>query len=198
MSQGENLGSLLISDGDIKIEVAKAVQRHVEGDLHVDLSGNSESRFCGDLQQVRRWRKRVVHGSYNRYSDDSDMTMVTRSYKEVVVGGVHQHASVEGESIIGGAYVANHIGLFMRITAFADFMAWGGWVEADAMRVELSMIGIRSYMGYAHAAVGKQILAGNLFDDWVNRTETFGSLNESHTMVTVLPSGPGAVTEQNV
>ena len=192
-----NDGNLLISDGDVKIEVAKAVQRHVDGDLHIDLKGSSESLFCGDLQTVRKWRKRVVHGSYKRHSGKSDMIMVTRKYKEVVVGGVHQHASVEGESIIGGAYVANHIGLFMRITAFADFMAWGGWAEVDAMRVELCMVGIRSYMGYAHAAIGKQILAGNLFDDWMNRTENFGSLNETHTKVTILPSGPGALTEQN-
>ncbi len=189
--------SVLISDGDVKIEVAKAIQRHVGGDLHIDLKGSSESLFCRDLQQVRKWRRRIVNGSYTRNSGKTDMTLCNHTYKEVVVGGVQQHATVEGESIIGGAYIANHIGLFMRITAFADFMAWGGWAEVDAIRVELCLVGIRSYMGYAHAAVGKQILAGNLFDDWVNRTENFGSLNETHTQVTILPSGPGAVTHQD-
>ena len=196
MSQNGFLSDVLISDGDIKVEVAKAVQRRVHGDHYIKLNGDSTSFFFYDLQKVRDWRYRVVHGDYKRISVKSDMLLVKRKYKEVVVGGVQQHASVEGESIIGGTYTCNQIGLFLRMTAFADFMAWGIWAEVDAVRVEMCMVGIRSYMGYAHAAIVKQVVALHLFDDWVARTEHYGTLNERHTKVTVLPSGPGALTQQ--
>lgn len=197
MSGKGYLSDKLVSSGDIKVEVGKAVQRRINGDLNIDLEGSSHSLYFHDLQEVRSWRDRVVHGSYDRISGHSEMMLVKKSYKEVVVGGVTQHASVEGESIIGGAYNANHIGLFLRMTAFADFMAWGGWAEADAVRVEMCMLGIRSYMGYAHKTMVKQVVAINLFDDWVNRIEKFGAFNQRHTKVTVLPSGPGALTQQD-
>ena len=196
MSQDGYLSEVLVSDGDIKVEVGKAVQRRIYGDLHIKLQGDSKSLFFYDLQQVRSMRYRVVHGNYDRRAVRSDMMLIKRKYKEVVVGGVHQHATVEGESIIGGTYTANHIGLFLRMTAFADSMVWGVWGEADAVRVEMCVFAIRSYMGYAHAAGAKMVVALNLFDDWVARTENFGTLNEKHSKVTVLPSGPGALTQQ--
>ena len=54
-------------------------------------------------------------------------------------------------------------------------MAWGGWVEADAIRCEIALLMIHSYIGYAHASVARLTLASRMVDDFVNKFEMFGS-----------------------
>jgi len=186
----------LVSEGDIRIEVAKAVLTSIGGDAGVELEGDSDSYFWYDLQVVRKLRSRIVHGNYDRHVGKAETALFKETYTERVNGGVFQHASVEAESIVGGAYSANYVGPFLRLTAFSDFMAWGGWAEADATRVELSSLAIRSYMGYTHAAGARVMMAYHLFDDWIQRTENFGSLTENHVEVTTT-GGPDAVVENH-
>ena len=186
----------LVSDGELRIEVAMAVVRSVGGDETVLLKGDRNSHFWQDVQMIRGRRTRTVRGDYHRRSVRSDLTMLDGKpgdYFEVVANGADQHATVEAESIVGGAYNANYVGPFMRMTAFSDFMVWGGWAEADVTRVEVCVMAIRAYMGYAHAAGVRVQMAGQLFDDWVKRTETFGSLVDQQGDAIVL-GGPGAVT----
>lgn len=190
----------LVSDGELRLEVAKAVVRNVGGNEQVLLRGGMRSHFFKDLLVSRgQNRTRVVHGDYHRESGKSDITMLDKGgdYSEVVAGGVHQHSTVEGESIVGGAYNANQVGPFLRLTAFCDFLAWGGWAEGDVVRVELCVLALRVYMGYAHATGQRTYMAGHLFDDWVNRVENFATFVDQQGQSTML-GGVGAVTQNEV
>jgi len=166
----------LVSSGELRLEIAKAISRTVDGDEEV-MVRESSWRMNSDFLVSRNERERTVQGKFERKCEHTDLTMIQGGdVREVVTGGVHQHASVEGESIVGGAYNANYVGSFMRITAFCDFLAWGLWTELDATRVEASMVALRVYMGYMHNVGVKMQMAGHIFDDWVQRTENFGIL----------------------
>lgn len=195
---GQFTRQVMITDGDIKVAVAKAVARHVDGDADIALE-ESHSTFWRDVQMVRAGRTRTVHGHYHRHAGKAEMFLVQKGgeYVERVAGGVYQHAQVEAESIVGGAYSANFVGGYMRIAAFADFMAWGGWAEADAVRMELSSVAIRSYMGYAHAVGARYVFAIHLIDDWIQRNEAFATLVDSYSEA-ITTGGPGAYTENAV
>ena len=196
ISTGQFRSEAMVSDGDLRLEVAKAVVRNVGGDEKVLLRGDRKSHFFKDLQVVRDSRQHTIHGDYERKSDQSELTMLQNNgdYFEVVAGGVHQHATLEAESIVGGAYNMNQVGIYLRMTAFCDFLAWGVWGEADVLRVEMSMYAIRAYMGYAHAVGHRLYMAGTLFDDWINRIENYGTFVDQQGDSTVL-GGVGAIVQ---
>ena len=86
-------------------------------------------------------------------------------------------ARISAESMVGAAYANTIAGAYLRFAAWVDMMAWGGWVEADMSRAELSLLMIRSHMGYAHAAGVRATVAARLVDDFQARTENFGTLS---------------------
>lgn len=189
----------LVSDGDLRLEVAKAVVHQVGRNEQVLLRNDKRSVFLDSLLISRGSSTHTVHGDYRRISEESDIIMLDKggSYSEVVAGGVDQHASVEGESMIGGVYTYSQVGPFTRMAAFCDFLAWGGWAEVDATRVELAVTAIRSYMGYVHGVGMRNLACGMLFDDWINRTENFGTFVDNQAEATIL-GGVGAVVQNEV
>ena len=50
-------------------------------------------------------------------------------------------------------------------------MAWGGWVEVDAIRCEIALLMVHSHIGYAHATVARLSLASRIVDDYINKTD---------------------------
>lgn len=197
MSSGQFRSEALVSDGELLVEVTKAVVHSVGQNETVRLHGDKRSHFLNNLQVSRNSRTQVVHGNYTRESWKSDITKLLGSYSEMVKGGVHQHASVEGESIVAGAYTYNQVGPCLRMIAFCDFMSWGVWGEVDVSRVELCQVAIRAYMGYGHVLSFRALMAHNLFDDWINRIENFGTFVDQQSSTVVL-GGPGAVTHSEM
>lgn len=211
IESGQYNEEVLITDGPLRTEVAKAFVSFIGGDSIIDLEEDSSQTYAHNLQILRSSRDRTVHGDYHRHAGP-DSFMITAgeysgaslvsgagkgSYHEVVGGGVHQHALVEAESIVGGSYSGNFVGPFLRLTAFADFMSWGGWVEVDAARVDTAHMSIRAYMGYGHIAQSRAMYAHHIFDHWKTRVEQMGSLTDNHSQA-VVTGGPAGYTENNV
>ena len=183
----------MVTESDVRIEVARTVERTISGDEHV-LVHNRQSHFRGNLHVGRGSRKRVVRGNYKQDTDKSDIISFKDSYSEKVHGGVFQQASLEAEHIIGGAYIGMWAGVVLRTCAWADFLAWGGWADADTTRIEIVGLSIRAYMDYSHAAGARITKALMLVDDWVLRTENIGTLIDNHGDAIKL-GGPGSGME---
>lgn len=69
--------------------------------------------------------------------------------------------------------------------------------EADAARVELSAVMLRSYVMYAHAAGLRFLGATTLVDEFTTRTENFGT-HTSAIASSVNLGGPGSGTVMEV
>ena len=163
----------LVSDAEMRIDVAKNYERTVLGDEDVQLK-SSVFGTNADMTFVRGARARSA-GNYEHVTNSDVMMTIGSSVNEVVGGGVHLMARISAESMIGGAYANTIAGAYLRFAAWVDMMAWGGWVEADMTRAELSLLMIRSHMGYAHAAGVRTTVAARLVDDFQTRTENFGT-----------------------
>lgn len=187
----------LVSNGELRLEVAKAIERTVMGSETI-MVREYATHIGGDWLEVRAESDRSVGGSLERKCDHSDLIMIKGGdIREVVNGGVHQHATVDGEAIVGGGYNGNQVGPFLRLTAFCDFLSWGMWLEADASRVEMAMLGLRAYMAYVHQVGLKSQLAAHFFDDWLQRTENIGVLVDNQGAATRM-GGVGSGTETHV
>lgn len=181
----------LISDADLRVEIAREIIRTVAGDEVVELNEKSvESQ--GEVTLNRLGRTRTVIGNYERNSHHhAEQFKIGATVTEKVYGGVELHAAAESEAIMAGSYVNNIAGPWLRLCAWSDFLCWGGWVEADISRVELSLVMIRAYMAVAHAVGARVNLHRVYIDDISNRVEQFGVFTDMTT--TVIDVGaPGA------
>ena len=168
-----------VSEADLRVDVARQVMRYTLKDDE-EIVGSKTEGTRGPLQIYRGGRTRTVLGNFTRRVD-GDETVQAGSLDERVHGGVDYKATIESEAMVAGAYVNTIAGAFLRICHWADYLAWGGWVEADVNRVELSAVMLRSYMHYAHAVGVRTMAASRLVDDFLLRTETFGTLTESYS-----------------
>lgn len=185
---------VLVSEGDLRLESAREVVRSVAGDEEVLLQEKS-LHARGDFSYVRGSRSVEVFGDYNRDTHEAELYPLTlASVRETVRGNVEYTAELEGESIMGGAYSGMVLGPYLRMAAWADFMAWGGWIEVDISRVEIAGVMIRAMALYNHAVGIRIVNTTNLVDDWQVRNETFSTLVDRMTSVTHV-GGPGAGTE---
>ena len=171
-----------------RIDVAAAYESMVLGDHEIELRSRREE-FRGSLTQSFGMRDRSVD-YLTRDCELHDTYMLTDLYRERF-HGMHKHMAVfAAEAMVGGTYVNTITGFYMRLGAWIDFMAWGAWVEADTVRIEIAALMIRSYMGYAHAAMARVCVASRLIDDLLWRNEYFGVFIDNCTSYTYL-SGPG-------
>ena len=183
-----------VSKVDLRVDLANHIQRYVSDDEQIHLREKSVlSR--GDLAEQFGSREQKVEGNYKRHVHGDDMIALQQGLiSEEVRGGVEINASLESEAIIGGAYAGVFAGPFLRISAWADFLCWGGWVEADATRTEIASLMIRAMTFYAHTAGARVTCAYNLMDDFVLRLENFGVFTDNH--ITVMHVGsPGSGLE---
>ena len=180
-------GERVVSDVELRVDVANSVSRYVAGDEDVELEADT-TRTPATATFYRGARTRVV-GSHQR-TTGRDETITAARIDETVHGGVHHKAKYSAEAIVGGAYVNTIAGPYLRAAGWVDFLAWGGWAEIDMIRADLALLMIRSHVGYAHAAGVRGTLASRLVDDFQNRTENFGMLLESGA-VYMDTGGPG-------
>ena len=183
----------LVSRADLRVDVASEVSRLIADDETTELEGDHTTHARGDYQIVRGRRSRRVGGRYERHVAHSDMFMLDGAVEEKAEGGVHLMATVDAEVIMGGAYVNTIAGAYVRVAGWADFLAWGGWLEADAVRVELALTMIRSHWFYAHAAGARVTNATGLVDDFTTRIESWGVLTNNQTTMTDAGSPGGGI-----
>lgn len=186
----------MVTDGDLRLEVARVFERAITGDEEV-LLRKRQAYFRGPLSIQRRNRTMEVRGNYHQDTGRAEIFSFTGTVSETVQGGVYQQASVEAEHIVGGAYTGVWNGMVVCLAAWSDYLAWGGWADTDASRIEIVALSIRAYMGYAHLAAMRIIKSTMFIDDWQMRTETFGTLIDNYTSATKL-GGPGSGTELHV
>ena len=162
----------LVSNAALRVDVAGTLSRLIGGDESVALNSRSV-HVRGDCEISRGQRRRRVDGTYERSVDEADLYVVGNVIEERVDGAVDAHASLESEIVVGGAYVNTIAGAYLRVAAWADFLAWGGWVEADLARVEIAGLMVRSHMAYGHVAGARLVCASAIVDDFTTRAESF-------------------------
>ena len=165
----------IVSDVDLRVDLAKTVSKVILDDETIDLD-TQETHVRGSLAVARGELDHEVTGNYLSTMHATETRMVTGKLKETVNGGVDLRAQLESETLMAGAYVNTLNGPYLRLCAWADFLAWGGWVEADLVRCEIAGAMIRAYWIYAHAVGARLLRAMILIDDFEKRLETFGVL----------------------
>ena len=179
---------VFFSDADLRTDVASRLERTIQGTETIEVD-QYEMCVRGDMLDIRGERERIVD-EYHRSTDNDEQVLAQDQLSETVEAGYEIRAALSAESMIGGAYAHTVVGPCLRLAGWCDFMAWGGWLEADIVRAEIASLMIRSHVGYAHAAGVRLTMASKLIDDLSTRTEQFGIFSDSGTNYT-LTSAPG-------
>ena len=166
-----------VTDLDRRYDTASRYERIVLGDDRVQLN-ELRTHIRGKITQQYGERSRSVR-RFKRTTDNQETLLVGSSYEETAHGPVTLTAKYSAEAIVGGAYINTISHAYLRIAGWIDCMAWGGWVEADAIRCEIALLMIHSYIGYAHATLARLTLASRMVDDCVNKNEMFAVLDDS-------------------
>lgn len=184
----------IVSDADLRLDVAKKISRVILDDERVDLDSRT-THVRGDATLSRGELDQQVTGHY-AIKLHGDSRIISDNVKEVVNGGVELRAQLESETLMAGAYVNTLTGPYLRLCAWADFLAWGGWMEADMVRLEIAGVMLRAYWIYAHAGVVRLTRALILVDDFEKRIETFGIFSDMHlTIMEARTPGSGDTLE---
>ena len=184
----------LVSDVDLHVDVAANFSRYVAGNEDIEVDTDTVVAR-GPMTITRGARTRHV-GAYKRSTYWEEMVAIGERYEETVHGGVHQKALFAAEAIVGGAYTNTIAGPYLRLAGWVDFLAWGGWAEVDVIRSEMSLLMIRSHIGYAHIAGVRATAASRLVDDFWNRTENFATLCDNTGAYNDVGAPGGGITNE--
>lgn len=185
-----------ITSIDLRLDVGEKIVRSGESESVV-LDGERSTHVYGDLSCMRGKRTTRVAGNYDRHTGRTEMIVLSGGQvSEEVRGNVDIRASFEYETIMGGSYLSTNVGPFMRLLAVSDLLAWGGWVDADMSRVEVAKFCMKCYFAYAHRTLSREVLSYHYLDDFMVRTETFGTLQDNTTLyVDAGEPGSGVTSE---
>ena len=184
----------LVTETDLRVDVANSLYRSVLGNETVD-TVTHDTHLRGDFAQIAGERDRAA-GSYERSTDNAETFVIDGSCTETVNGRMTVKAALAAESMVGGTYTNSITGAYLRLAAWCDQMAWGGWMEADLVRAEIAGVMIRSHVVLTHAALVRATFASRVVDDLANRVEKFDLMVPCHT--TYLSAGVpgGGVTNE--
>ena len=177
---------------DRRYDTASSYERIVLGDDRITLD-EMRTHIRGKVVQQVGERSRSAR-RFRRTTDNDETLLIGNRYEETAHGPVTLTARYSAEAIVGGAYINTISHAYLRIAGWIDCMAWGGWVEADAIRCEIALLMIHSYVGYAHATTVRLTLASRMVDDCVNKNEFYGVLDDSGVN-RVKAGGPGSGIE---
>ena len=176
---GRNLfrAETAVTNFDLRLDVAARMVRMSESEnMEVD---RREVKVFGGLSFQRGLREIVVEGNYRRNTHEVEMTSIKHGFiKDVVHGPTSEIFAMESESIMAGGYVSLNAGGCAKVLAVADQLCWGGWIEADGLRVFVSKIEFHSYFGVGHTAGARFTYGKNYIDDFLMRAEYFGNLQD--------------------
>ena len=185
----------LVSDADLRIDLAERVDRFVAGDASAELE-RARVHVRGDADERHGERDRHVAGKYERSVHRNDTFSVGEHYAERFEGGVEYRARVENQAIVGGAYAGVVAGACLRISGWVDYLGWGAWSEADAARIEIAGVMARSQLAHCHFAGARVVRATSLIDDFANRIENFSAGTETYgTAIHIGAPGSGVTLE---
>lgn len=183
-----------VTHADRRVDTASRLDRLALGNETIEVDSVA-THVRGHLSQRYAERDREA-GSYKRTTDNEEAFQVSTRFREAARGGYRIRAKFSAEAMIGGAYTQTVTSGYLRMAAWIDFMAWIGWLEVDAIRLELAACMVRSHIGYAHLAGVRMCIASRIVDDYTNRTEQHLILNESGvTFKSVGAPGGGTVNE---
>ena len=183
-----------VTHTDRRIDTASRLDRITLGDEAIEVD-SVVTHVRGYLSQRYSERDREA-GSYKRTTDNEEMVQVGTRFRERAHEGYRIRAKFSAEAMVGGAYTQTISGAYLRIAGWIDFMAWVGWFEVDAIKIELAAMMVRSHIGYAHAAVVRLCVASRIIDDYTLRTEKIELLSESGgTYQCIGAPGGGLVNE---
>ncbi len=186
---------VLVSEADLRVDAAARIDRGAAGDDDTKLE-DARTHVRGDASEHFGDRERHVAGKYERSVGGSDQFLVGERYEERLEGGVDYRASLESEAIVGGAYAGVVAGPCLRLSGWVDYLAWGGWAEADAARVEIAGVMVRSHLAYCHFAGARIVRASSLIDDFATRIENFAAGAETYgTAIHIGAPGSGVTLE---
>ena len=174
---------------DRRYDTSSRYERIVLGDDRITLD-EMRTHVRGKFTQQFGERSRTAR-RFERTTDNEETILVGSRFEETVHGPVTLTARYSAEAIVGGAYINTITHAYLRIAGWIDCMAWGGWIEADAIRCEIALLMVHSYIGYAHASLARLTLASRIVDDCVARTEYYGVLDQSGVNRVSL-GGPGS------
>ena len=168
----------LVTETDLRVDVANSLYRSVLGNETVD-TVTHDTHLRGDFVQMAGERDRTA-GSYERSTDNDETFVIDGSYSETVNGRMTVKAALSAESMVGGTYTNTISGAYLRLAAWCDQLVWGGWLEADLVRMEMAGVMIRSHVTFAHAALVRATFASRVVDDSVYRMEHFALMTPCH------------------
>ena len=163
---------------DMRVEAAKDIMRYIKDDDEVSLQDKT-MHARGDMAILRGSRSREVTGDYESRVKGNRNTTVKGTVSEQVTGEVRQNSPDGSQTIMAGGYFNFTRGPYVRLCAWADCLAWGGWCEVDVARLEIAAVMIRSYWAYGHAGIARITQARVFVDEFQTRTEQFGVTNDS-------------------
>lgn len=182
---------------DLRSEVASSIERMAQSE-DVELEGNLATKVGGQMTMMRGSRSVQVTGNHTRRTyghkrkGAKDLFAVSHAgIREEVNGGVDVREAREFEAILGGGYASQNVGPFVRVAGMWDTMCWGGWTQVDTARADIASLLVRSYSQYTHNAAVRVAAADMYFDDFVNRVEYFGTVNDNQAVQTE-GGGPGS------
>ena len=181
-----------VTELDRRYDTASRFERIVLGDDRIALD-EMRTHIRGKFTQQYGERSRTV-SRFKRTTDNDETFLVGSRYEETAHGRVTLTAKYSAEAIVGGAYINTITHAYLRIAGWIDCMAWGGWIEADAIRCEIALLMVHSYIGYAHASIARLTLASRIVEDCVTKTEYYGVLDDS-AVSRVEIGGPGSGIE---
>ena len=187
----------LITDADMRADTALIVNRYIAGDEIVTVKSSVLNAY--DAMRTNRRNRTRTAGTYELDSSGNDINLaVGAEIKETVHGGVMLTAALSSEAMIGGAYAHTiGAGAYLRLAAWTDLMAWGGWAEVDTTRIEIALLMIRSMVGYAHAAGMRVGVASRYIDDFQNRTMAVTQATLTGATYDEVGDPSGGVTNEN-
>lgn len=179
-----------ITSMDYRLDVAQKIEKFAESE-DIEIEDRVE-KYHWDLNCIRGSRNVEIEGNYNRDTQRGEIILLTNgAIRERVYGPVYQQMSLEAEAIMGGGFISVNVAPYLKLAAVGDHLAWGGWAEADAIRVEIAAFAFRVYFGYQHNMVAR-ILSGNIYiDEFLVRTETFGAMSDLQE-IAVYAGTPGS------
>ena len=187
----------LITDADMRADTALIVNRYIAGNETVTVTTSVLNAYDA-MRTTRRNRTRTV-GTYELDSSGHDINIAAGAeIKETVYGGVMLTAALSSEAMIGGAYAHTiGAGAYLRLAAWTDFLAWGGWGEVDTARIEIALLMIRSMIGYVHAAGMRVGVASRYIDDFQNRTMAVAQATMTGATYDEIGDPAGGLTNEN-
>ena len=189
----------IISDVDLLVEVAKDFSRSVEGDDTYRLSGDKTVHARQDYDISRASRNLYVKGNYSQavYANTTFNMGVGGLIQEEAYGGVTQVAKADIMAMMGGSNINIVQGPYTLIGCWADYLVWGGWVEIDVARIEITAAALRVYVAFSHVSAAHITVAGRIMHDFKTRLEKSSVSQETVTNEVNASTVPGTSVTLN-